>query len=142
LLTEISFAYSSDYMPFQANENIITGLFEKNQSPHPHTPTDNIGNMDVNYVYEITQATIGASLYFAVAHQFDVGIESSTTISRIQVYPNPAKEQLTVNLGNLPLENTTLQLINIVGEIVLEKTINYKIFNILADSSFTMLIAF
>ncbi|MBL4669028.1 MAG: M28 family peptidase [Flavobacteriales bacterium] len=127
LLTEISFAYSSDYMPFQANENIITGLFEKNQSPHPHTPTDNIGNMDVNYVYEITQATIGASLYFAVAHQFDVGIESSTTISRIQVYPNPAKEQLTINLGNLPLENTTLQLINIVGEIVLEKTINYKI---------------
>ena len=127
LLTEISFAYSSDYMPFQANENIITGLFEKNQSPHPHTPTDNIGNMDVNYVYEITQATIGASLYFAVAHQFDVGIESSTTISRIQVYPNPAKEQLTVNLGNIPLENTTLQLINIVGEIVLEKTMNYKI---------------
>ena len=94
LLTEISYAYSSDYMPFQANENIITGLFEKNQTSHAHSPTDFLINMDTNYVYEVTQASIGASLYFAVASQSSVGINdlNSSNIRDIKIYPNPVKD--------------------------------------------------
>ncbi|HCC93635.1 MAG TPA: leucyl aminopeptidase, partial [Flavobacteriaceae bacterium] len=37
LKTEISNAYSSDYMPFQAVGYPITGLFEKNETPYAHT---------------------------------------------------------------------------------------------------------
>lgn len=127
LLTEIANAYSSDYMPFQSNNNVITGLFEKNYSPYAHTTNDNLANLDTNYVYEITQATIGASLYFAVAYE-PVGIDASTPISMtIKVYPNPAKEILTVDLGNLPIANTTLRLYNLVGELVLEKQVSSKL---------------
>lgn len=130
LLTEISYAYSSDYMSFQNNDKVITGLYEKNQSPYAHTSSDNLSNMDVNYVYEIAKATIGASLYFAVAYQTSVGLEDASTsnsMAEVKIYPNPAKEQLTVNLGSLSLENTTLKLINIVGKTVLEKPITNKL---------------
>ena len=122
LLTEISYAYSSDYIPFQFNNEIITGLFEKNESTHPHTATDFKINMDVNYVYEIAKATIGASLYFAVAYlTTDIKQENKSNFS---VYPNPAKDRLTINLGDIPLKNTTLKLVNVIGETVLEKQVN------------------
>ncbi len=122
LLTEISYAYSSDYMPFQFNNEIITGLFEKNQSTHPHTATDLKINMDVNYVYEIAKATIGASLYFAVAYfTTDIHQENNYNFS---VYPNPTKDMLTINMGNLATENTTLKLVSVIGETVIEKQVN------------------
>jgi aminopeptidase YwaD len=126
LLTEISFAYSSDYMPFQSNDNIITGLFEKNQSPFVHTSSDDLSNMDVNYVYEITKATIGASLYFAVAYQ-SVGIENKTKQTLLSVYPNPAREQITINFKNLPLDKTSIKLINSIGETIIEEPAQHQI---------------
>ena len=44
LNTEISYAYSSDYIPFENNGEIITGLYEKNVTPHSHSSTDIIAN--------------------------------------------------------------------------------------------------
>lgn len=126
LLTEISYAYSSDYMPFQANEHVITGLFEKNQTTYAHTPNDFLINMDTNYVYEIAQASIGASLYFAVAYE-PVGVNENLNPLNVKVYPNPVKDILTVDLGELGVNNTKLRLTNIIGKIVHEETVKNKI---------------
>jgi acetylornithine deacetylase/succinyl-diaminopimelate desuccinylase-like protein len=123
LLTEISYAYSSDYMPFQAQEKVITGLYEKNATTHAHTPTDFLINMDTNYVYEITQGTIGASLYFAVAHQFPIGINNDFELlnSTPTIYPNPAKSYLKIDLKYYPTKSNTIKISNVLGEVVLEK---------------------
>lgn len=66
LQTEMSYAYASDYMPFENNGEVITGLYEKNESPHPHTASDILENMDPDYVYEVTKGALGAALHFAV----------------------------------------------------------------------------
>ncbi|HEX8269021.1 MAG TPA: M28 family peptidase [Flavobacterium sp.] len=67
LKTTIEHAYASDYLPFENNGEVITGLFEANESTHPHTPTDVLANMVPNYVYKVAQAATGAMLHFAVA---------------------------------------------------------------------------
>jgi hypothetical protein len=115
LSTTISYAYSSDYMPFQQKGYVITGFFEDNYSPHAHTASDSIGNMDVPYVFEIAKATVGASLYFAVAHDATDIKELNTT--NFSVYPNPANEVITIktDYAQLPLKAT---IINSIGELV------------------------
>lgn len=68
LNTEISYAYASDYVPFENNGEIITGLYEKNESPYPHTANDFLANMDPVYVYEVGKGATGAVMFFAEAY--------------------------------------------------------------------------
>ena len=123
LQAEISYAYSSDYMPFQAQEKVITGLFEKNQSPHPHTPTDFLSNMDPNYVYEITKGTIGASLYFASAREFPAGTKDPSHNNDFypSIYPNPVQNNLNIDFKKLSYEKQNIRITNILGEVIFEQ---------------------
>lgn len=116
LLTEISYAYASDYMPFQALDYVITGLFEKNYSPYAHTINDSIGNMDVPYVFEIAKASVGASLYFAVAYE-TIGVEELEN-DNFMIYPNPTSEFIYINTKKGATRPTEYQLINYLGETV------------------------
>lgn len=68
LQTEISYAYASDYMPFEENGEIITGFYEKNESPYPHTINDSLSKLDVNYVFEVGKASLGGTMHFAEAY--------------------------------------------------------------------------
>ena len=114
LLTTISYAYSSDYMPFQQKGYVITGLFEDHYSPYAHTSADSLGNMDIPYVYEIAKGTVGASLYFAEAYE-PTGIDEIHNSDFI-IYPNPTKDILTIqNNHQLPLK---IKLINTIGATV------------------------
>jgi len=122
LLTEISYAYASDYMPFQAQDYVITGLFEKNYSPYAHTVNDSIGNMDVPYVYEIAKASVGASLYFAVAYEA-IGVEELEDDVFI-VYPNPTSEFIKIKTKKGTSYPTHYQLINYLGETVKQGAVN------------------
>jgi Zn-dependent M28 family amino/carboxypeptidase len=121
LFTSISYAYSSDYMPFQAKDYIITGLFEDHYSPYAHTTADSLGNMDIPYVFEIAKGTVGASLYFAVAYE-STGINELDNTDFL-IYPNPVKDVLTIQVENnqLPI---TIKLINAIGETVKTALIN------------------
>ena len=85
LLTEIDFAYSSDYMPFEDNGEIITGFFEKNQSAYAHTPMDVLINTDPVYIHEVGKAACGATMHFAEAF-------NTTTISAFtcDTYTSPS----------------------------------------------------
>ena len=67
LKTNLSYAYASDYMPFQSNGEIITGLFEYNETPYAHTANDKYTNLDPVYIYNIAKGTTGAVQHFAVA---------------------------------------------------------------------------
>jgi len=130
LNTEISYAYSSDYIPFENNGEIITGLYEKNVSPHSHSSTDIIANMDVGYLYEITKGAVGAVLHFAVANQALAVAEN--IFNGVGFYPNPAENFINIKSDNLSLKNSSIRLIDLSGKIVYNKDIlvdvnNYKI---------------
>ncbi len=121
LTTEISYAYSSDYIPFENNGEIITGLYEKNETPHSHSATDVIANMDVNYLFEIIKGTTGAVLHFAVANQA-LGVKENI-LNEVRFYPNPTKGFININSGNLNLKNSKVRLIDLSGKVVYNEEI-------------------
>lgn len=119
LSTVISYAYSSDYMPFQGAGKIITGLYEDNVSPNPHTVNDVYANLDLNFVYEVAKGSIGASLYYAVA------TDTSTSINELVqkdfvLYPNPVSDFITIKSNSQKDISGHLKITNLLGEIVLE----------------------
>jgi len=119
LNTEISYAYSSDYMPFEDNGEVITGLYEKNETTHAHSSTDIIANMDIPYVYEITQGALGALLHFAVADATLLNLDNNELNDTFLVYPNPIKEELVLDFnGNTP-KNLQVKIVNVLGKEVM-----------------------
>lgn len=126
LFTEISYAYASDYMPFQTKDYIITGFFEKNQTPHRHQATDSIAYVDVPYVYEITKATIGSTMYFAVAADSANSINELNE-NKFSIYPNPASDFITIELKSEKYLYKSFKLINSLGKEMFKGIFNEKI---------------
>ena len=126
LSTEISYAYSSDYMPFQNNGEIITGLFEKNQSPYAHTFFDDMSNLDIGYIFEITKGGLGAALEFAIAIQDDAGLEEETTLT-YEVYPNPNDGSFWVHASDYTGQTIHIEINTASGETICSETVkNYQ----------------
>ena len=121
LTPEISNAYASDYMPFEYRNKVITGLYEKNISPYYHSSDDVISNLDVNYVYEVTKAAIGASLHFSTALDSTTRVIENDFLNKIVVYPNPTRGNISVNLGELKTE-IEISLRNTLGQLLLTKS--------------------
>jgi aminopeptidase YwaD len=124
LNAELSFAYASDYMSFQSNDEIITGLFETNETTHKHTNTDLLIYMDPVYNYNVAKATIGATLHFAVAATSALGNDQFQNESQVSFSPIPAANVLNISLGSLTETNYTFSLIDLQGKVVLNKTID------------------
>lgn len=121
LNTYLSYAYASDYMPFEDNNEVITGFFETNETPHRHTATDLLVNMDPGYVYNIAKAATGAMLHFAVAA---TTLSKETPIAnQVNFYPIPAKGTINISMGSLNESSYIFSLIDLNGKKVLEQTI-------------------
>jgi hypothetical protein len=120
LNTFLSYAYASDYLPFEDNNEIITGFFEKNETPHRHRATDLLINMDPVYVYNIAKAATGAMLHFAKASTTALDLNDTHQVS---FFPSPAKDILNINLGNLTDTQFSFSLIDLHGKIVFKKHI-------------------
>ena len=113
----ISYAYGSDYVPFQTNGEIITGIFEDNYSPWAHTVHDSLCNLDMDYVFEMAKISVAAAMYFAGAYDTGTGIPGRLIDdSALQVFPNPFGSQLTV-MNNLN-DDVQLLLMNETGECI------------------------
>lgn len=100
LQTFISNAYSSDYIPFEQNGDIITGFYEYTRSNNEHTVNDTFANVDPTYVYNVGKAAVGALQHFAVASTTLLAVNdvNSHSLESVKVYPNPAKDMLTIDL--------------------------------------------
>lgn len=120
LNTLLANAYASDYMSFQANNDVITGLFETNETTHKHTSTDFLIYMDPVYNFNVAKATIGATMHFAIA---STTLENNTFDNDFQIsfFPNPATDFLNINMGSLPENKYTLSMIDINGKTILKK---------------------
>ncbi|MDI9311756.1 MAG: M28 family peptidase [Limnohabitans sp.] len=122
LQTFLSYAYASDYMSFQANNEIITGFFEKNETTHKHTATDFLSNMDPVYNYNVAKAATGAVLHFAVA---DTTLDTVNPVGEFQVntFPNPINDFINVSMGQLSGLKSKFSFYDINGKIVLQKEV-------------------
>lgn len=124
LNSEISFAYASDYVPFENNGEIITGFYESNETPYAHGPNDVLANMDPIYLTEVTKAALGATLEFAVSSA-QLGVNDYIK-NAIRLYPNPIDNGiLTVELQD-SFQNASLKLFTILGKEVFKKAISSK----------------
>ncbi len=126
LNTFLSYAYASDYMSFQSNNEVITGFFETNETTHKHTATDLLVNMDPVYNYNVAKATVGAALHFAVANTSTLLQEEFNNDFQVSFFPNPTKDVLNVNTGNLPSGIYNFSLIDVNGKTVFNTTIDNK----------------
>ena len=115
LQTEISYAYGSDYVPFENNGEIITGLYESNESPYTHSPNDTMDNMDPNYVYEVTKGALGSALHFAVARE-QLGVSENLFTENIVIYPNPSNGKISINLNASSEADIEFTLYNVLGK--------------------------
>jgi aminopeptidase YwaD len=115
----LSYAYASDYMSFQSNNEIITGFFETNETSHKHTNTDLLIYMDSVYNYNVAKAAIGATMHFSKAAASALDNESFEKDYQVSFYPSPAKDTLNINLGNLSETNYVFSLIDMQGKEVL-----------------------
>lgn len=119
--TEISYAYASDYMPFQDNGEVITGLYEKNESPYAHTALDNMSNLDVPYIFEVAKGGLGAALEFAIPIESGAGLVESDVL-QISAVPNPSSGVFKL-LSNYPLTETVkISVTDLLGKCVLQIT--------------------
>ena len=123
LNTEISFAYASDYIPFENNNQIITGLYEKNETPHAHTSSDTLANMDVNYLFEVTKGALGAALEFAIASN-SLNTLTFNSKSNISFYPNPSNGIFNIKLNNNIIKDLELVVLDVLGKEVYTAKIN------------------
>jgi aminopeptidase YwaD len=121
LNTHLSYAYASDYMSFQSNNEIITGFFETNETPHKHTNTDLLIYMDTVYNYNVAKAAIGATMHFAKAATSALANEKFQNEYQVSFYPSPAKDTLHISLGALPDTKYSFSMIDIQGKEVLHR---------------------
>lgn len=119
LNTFLSYAYASDYISFEDNNEVITGFFEKNETPHRHTATDLLVNMDPVYNFNVAKAAIGATMHFANASTSVLDNQVFNEDNQISFFPNPAKDYLNINKGNITTSNFTFSIIDINGKTVL-----------------------
>jgi aminopeptidase YwaD len=121
LNTNLSYAYASDYMPFEDNNEVITGFFETNETTHRHTATDLLVNMDPVYNYNVAKAAVGATMHFATANTSSLQIEDFNADYQINFYPNPSHTILNISKGAIPSESYGFTIIDSNGRIVFEK---------------------
>jgi aminopeptidase YwaD len=119
LNTWTNFAAATDYIPFENNNEVITGFYETNISSHPHTPSDNLANMDVVYCFNVAKASIGATMHFAIANTSVLGNQIFNDNNQVSFFPNPSKDFLNINKGNITEANYTFSLIDVNGKTVL-----------------------
>jgi aminopeptidase YwaD len=124
LKTVLSYAYASDYMSFQSNNEVITGFFESNETTHKHTATDLLVNMDPVYNYNVAKAAVGGLLHFAKAETTSAKTGTGNGL-KVNLLPNPADDYLQLNLGELNTTRVAVSMIDLNGKLVLEKTFDH-----------------
>lgn len=129
LKTHLNYAYASDYMPFQSNGEVITGLFEYNETPYAHTANDKYIYLDPVYIYNIAKATTGAVQHFAMAGQTLSTDTVQSPSTDFRFYPNPAKDYLQLEFSNSKNQDFSFTITSLDGKLI-AKTENQTRINI------------
>lgn len=128
LQTVMSNAYSSDYMPFEQNGDIITGFYENERSYNEHTVDDTFANVDPVYVYNVGKAAVGALQHFATATTAQLGTEDVNvhSLESVKVYPNPSKDFINIELPK-DIKDFYVEITDMNGRLIINKQNEKKI---------------
>lgn len=132
LQTNLSYAYGSDYMPFQSNGEIITGFYEFRESTKPHSANDTYVNMDPVFVYNVGKAALGAVQHFAVAETstlLTVDCPPEKMLESLKIYPNPANDFIQIEMVNLNQNDYSFTITDLIGRTLIQ-TKNEKRINV------------
>lgn len=132
LQTNLSYAYGSDYMPFQSNGEVITGFYEFNESNKPHSAGDTYVNMDPVFVYNVTKAALGAVQHFATAETSGLSTNDcppEKMLQSLRIYPNPASDFINIEMLNTNLKDYSFSITDLSGKL-LHRSENSKKINI------------
>lgn len=143
LQTVMSNAYSSDYVPFEQNGDIITGFYENIRSYNEHTVNDTFANVDPTYVYNTGKAAVGALQHFATAAVTQLATEEvkQHALESITIYPNPATDYLSVEVPE-EVKSFRLAISDMSGRNVLNRENEKKIdISGLADGAYLVKIS-
>lgn len=120
LQPKLAHAYGSDYMPFEANGEVITGFYEGTESSYPHTQNDTLANLDPTYVYNVAKAATGATLHFTNAKISNLAVcTPEDQVNSLQISPNPAKDFITLEFLNKKLKTFEFSLVDVLGKTIL-----------------------
>lgn len=125
LQTVLGPAYSSDYIPFEENGEVITGFYENNgdNNPHPHTSTDTYANMNPSYVFQVAKAATGAVQHFAVAQSILAATGECTpeiAVQNLKISPNPADDFLQLEILNSTVKDFSFDILDVAGNKLLQ----------------------
>ncbi|MCS3529063.1 M28 family peptidase [Chryseobacterium sp. JUb7] len=123
LQTDIDPAYASDYMPFEAKGEVITGFYEYDRSYNEHTTSDTFANVDPVYVYNVGKAAVGALQHFAVATTTILSVDdvaSQKTLEALKIYPNPVKDILNIELPH-KVKNFSFEITDLLGHTLIKQ---------------------
>lgn len=121
LQTNLSYAYGSDYMPFQSNGEVITGFYEFNESNKPHSTGDTYVNMDPVFVYNVAKAALGAVQHFAVAETSGLSTNDcppEKMLQSLRIYPNPASDFINIEMLNTNLKDYSFSITDMSGKLL------------------------
>ncbi len=123
LNTALSYAYASDYMSFQSNNEVITGFFEANETTHKHTATDFLVNMDPVYNFNVAKAAIGATMHFAKANTV-LNNQNFEPENQITIFTNTNEKNIYIATGALLVAEYNFNLFDLSGKLVLNRNRN------------------
>ncbi|MBN2174841.1 MAG: M28 family peptidase [Bacteroidales bacterium] len=121
LNTQIYYAYGSDYVPFMLNGYVVTGFYESNESPYPHSINDSLSNLDPEYVFQVARASLAAIIYFA--GNIDIASDQKEFISQIDlnISPNPFGQHFEIT--NPLNETIQIRLFDLAGKLMFKSTV-------------------
>lgn len=128
LQTNLSYAYGSDYMPFQSNGEVITGFYEYNESLQPHSSGDTYANMDPVFVCNVAKAALGAVQHFTTAETSTLSVADcppEKMLESLRIYPNPAFDFINIEMLNSNFIDYSFNISDVSGKLLL-KTKNSK----------------
>jgi aminopeptidase YwaD len=114
LAPEISNAFLSDYIPFEQQGYVITGLYQSAPDVFGHNPADTVGNMDTISFKQAVRLTAASVMHFAQVDRF-VSVPK-TNAPKVHLFPNPADHTIFLRTVQ-PILSCTL--IDMTGRVLL-----------------------
>ncbi|MFT5480688.1 MAG: aminopeptidase YwaD [bacterium] len=119
LTPEVSTAFLSDYVPFEQQGYVITGLYQSAPDVFAHSTADTLGNMDTTSYNQAVRLSAAAAIHFAQVQKFTS--VATPDKPRLSIYPNPVQSTVYIHSSEVL---RAMKLLDLRGRTIQENQIN------------------
>lgn len=105
---------------FNVIDSTYLNIWEGSRSAPTLADINNDGNLDM-----LLGNFTGGAVFFKGDFSTSIN-KNNIALPNIQIYPNPTKSSITINLRTHSLENATIEIINLLGEVLTSKKANQQ----------------